>query len=257
MKKIISWVIRSIPRKYLQLISPLALKILSLFYFGNKVQCPVCNSKFSRFVPYGRGESARENALCPHCQALERHRLIWLYLKEKTNFFEAELKVLHIAPESCFIHRFENMKNLDYITADIESPLAKIKMDIHEIPFQENTFDVAFCNHVMEHVENDIKAMSEIHRVLKPQGWAIIQVPFMKEGLTTTYEDASILTEAERFKAFGQEDHLRMYGTDYGRRLEKGGFDVQEDDFVKQITHEKVLRYALPQNEIIYVCKKS
>jgi SAM-dependent methyltransferase len=257
MKKIISWVIRSIPRKYLQLISPLALKILSLFYFGNKVQCPVCNSKFSRFVPYGRGESARENALCPHCQALERHRLIWLYLKEKTNFFEAELKVLHIAPESCFIHRFENMKNLDYITADIESPLAKIKMDIHEIPFQEDTFDVAFCNHVMEHVENDIKAMSEIHRVLKPQGWAIIQVPFMKEGLATTYEDASILTEAERFKAFGQEDHLRMYGTDYGRRLEKGGFDVQEDDFVKQITPEKVLRYALPQNEIIYVCKKS
>src|SRR6185437_11193906 len=174
MKRIISLVIRKIPKKYLQLISPIALKIISVFYIGNKVECPVCNSKYKKFLPYGRIKP-RENALCPSCLALERHRLMWLYLKEKTNFFTANLKVLHIAPEHCFINRFEHMKNLDYITADIESPLAKVKMDVHKIPFNDNTFDVVFCNHVMEHVEDDIKAMSEMRRVLKPGGWSIIQ----------------------------------------------------------------------------------
>lgn len=256
MKKIISWVIQKIPRKYLQLISPLALKLLGLFFKGNQVECPVCGSKFRKFVPYGRGSSARENALCPHCQALERHRLIWLYLQEKTNFFKEPLKMLHIAPESCFIHRFEKLPNLDYVTADIESPLAKIKMDIHEIPFEENTFDVVMCNHVLEHVEDDIKAASEMHRVLKPGGWAILQVPFMKEGLEVTYEDASITSPTERLAAFGQEDHVRMYGSDYGQRLAKGGFQVTEDDFAKKLPSEKLQKFALPKEEVIYFCSK-
>src|SRR5690606_37351978 len=115
-------------------------------------------------------------------------RLMWLYLKEKTNFFTDRLKVLHIAPEHCFIDRFEKMKNLDYITADIESPLAKVKMDIHDIPFEENTFDVVFCNHVMEHVDSDLRAMQEIYRVMKPGGWAIIQSP-IDLSLEKTFED--------------------------------------------------------------------
>jgi SAM-dependent methyltransferase len=257
MKKIISFVIRKIPRKYLQLISPLALKILGLFYRGNKVECPVCNSHFRAFVPYGRGESARNNALCPNCQALERHRLIWVYLQQKTDFFQKPQKVLHIAPESCFIHRFEKLKNLDYITADIESPLAKVKMDIHQIPFADNTFEVAFCNHVMEHVADDIKAMSEIRRVLKPGGWAIIQVPFFNNDLEITLEDKSIISPEERFKAYGQEDHVRMYGRDYGRRLEKAGFQVKEDDFVMQLDKKIVEKFALPAQEIIYLAQKS
>jgi len=100
---------------------------------------------------------------------------MWLYLQQKTNFFTANLKVLHVAPELCFIKRFEAMPNLDYITADIESPLAKVKMDLHDIPFEQGTFDVAFCNHVMEHVTDDIQCMKELYRVLKPGGWAIIQ----------------------------------------------------------------------------------
>ncbi len=256
MKKIISWVIRSIPRKYLQIISPIALKILGFFYRGKGVQCTVCSHEYKQFLPYGRGNSARNNALCPSCQALERHRLIWLYLQEKTDFFQSPKKVLHIAPESCFIHRFEKMKNLDYITADIESPLAKIKMDIHEIPFQNNTFDVAFCNHVMEHVADDIKAMSEIYRVLKPNGWAIIQIPFFDLNLKTTLEDKSIITPKERFEKYGQEDHVRMYGQDYGRRLEKAGFQVNEDEFVNTLSTEKIKKFALPKGEIIYFCKK-
>jgi SAM-dependent methyltransferase len=253
MKRIISLVIRKIPRKYLQIISPLALKILAVFYSGREVECSVCNKTYRKFLPYGR--VSRPNALCPSCLALERHRLMWLYLKEKTNFLSANLKVLHIAPEHCFIKRFEAMANLDYITADIESPLAKVKMDVHKIPFSENTFDVAFCNHVMEHVEDDIKAMSEIRRVLKPGGWAIIQSP-MDPSRKITFEDPSLITPQQREAAHGQDDHVRTYGDDYPQRLRKAGFMVKEDRYVMELDKEKVKKYALPVEEIIYLCTK-
>jgi len=227
---------------------------LSVFYVGNKVECTVCRKTYRKFLPYGRIK-ARPNALCPGCMSLERHRLMTLFLREKTNFYTASLKVLHIAPEHCFIDRFESMKNLDYITADLESPLAKVKMDVHKIPFESNTFDVAFCNHVMEHVDDDILAMSEIHRVLKPGGWAIIQSP-IDTSLETTYEDKSITNPLEREKAFGQNDHMRMFGLDYKDRLAKGGFNVTVDQFNKELSEEKIVRFALPRNEEIFFCKK-
>lgn len=254
MKDIISWVLRHVPRKYLQLVSHFGVKVLSIFYRGKGVECSVCGSEFRKFLPYGR--SGRDNALCPNCLALERHRLMYLYLQRKTNFFRDNLKLLHVAPEYCFIDRFEKMTNLDYITADIESPLAKVKMDIHQIPFEANTFDVAFCNHVMEHVDDDIKAMSELHRVLKPGGWAIIQSP-QDWSRATTYEDPTITDPREREKHFWQDDHLRLFGRDYGQRLEKGGFSVKEDRFVmNELTPEEVKRFALPANEVIYFCQK-
>src|SRR5690606_16772868 len=159
---------------------------------------------------------------------------MWLYLKDKTNFFWDKLKVLHIAPEHCFIHRFEKLTNLDYITADIESPLAKVKMDVHQIPFDANTFDVAFCNHVMEHVDDDIKAMSEIYRVLKPGGWAIIQSP-INTSRQVTFSDPNAITPQQREKVYGQNDHVRDYGKDYKQRLEQGGFNVIEDTFVMEL----------------------
>ena len=255
MKKIISWVLRHVPRKYLQLVSHVGMKVLAVFYRGKNVECNVCGSTFREFLPYGRNPG-RDNALCPNCLSLERHRLMDLYLRRKTNFFKENLKVLHVAPEYCFIDRFEKMKNLDYITADIESPLAKVKMDIHAIPFAENTFDVAFCNHVMEHVDDDIKAMSELHRVLKLGGWAIIQSP-QDWNLATTFEDANITDPLAREKHFWQDDHLRLFGRDYGQRLQKGGFEVIEDRFVMdELTPEDVKRHALPSNEVIYFCKK-
>ena len=253
-KKIISLVLRYVPRPLLQRVSHFVLKIWSFFLKGNNVECTVCGSHFSKFLPYGR-LNVRENALCPNCLALERHRLMYLYLKEKTNFFTANLKVLHVAPEYCFIDRFEAMKNLDYITADIESPLAKVKMDIHQIPFEANTFDVAFCNHVLEHVDDYVKATSELHRVLKPGGWAIIQSP-QDWSRAHTYEDHSITDPREREKHFLQNDHLRIFGQDYGRELEKGGFKVVEDKFVMEMPPELVKKYALPREEIVYFCQK-
>ena len=256
MKAIISLVLRYIPRPYLQLIGHWVARFLSIFYLGNKVECPVCNSHYRQFLPYGRNTSARDNALCPHCLSLERHRLMGLYLKRKTNFFSAELKVLHVAPEYCFIDRFEHMKNLEYITADIESPLAKVKMDIHDIPFPDNTFDVAFCNHVMEHVDDYVRAMSELYRVLKPGGWALIQSP-QDLKYETTYEDATITDPREREIHFLQNDHLRLFGRNYGRELEKGGFTVKEDRFVMdELTPAEVKRYSLPSQEIVYFCQK-
>lgn len=255
MRFLISFFLRKIPRKYLQLFSHVALRVLSVFYIGNKVKCPVCESTFRKFLPYGR--KSRSNALCPKCLALERHRLIWLYLKNKTDFFTAKRKMLHIAPELCYIDRFEALENLEYITADLESPLAKVKMDIHDIPFEENSFDVIFCNHVLEHVADDLKALSEMKRVLKPGGWAILQVPFFHPLPKTTLEDPSITDPGEREKVFGQDDHVRLYGEDYADRLRSSGLEIVEEDFINEIGTDDVKRFALPSNEIIYKAVKS
>ncbi len=160
--------------------------------------------------------------------------------------------MLHVAPELCFMDRFEALKNLDYITADIESPLAKVKMDIHEIPFEDNSIDIIFCNHVLEHVDDDKKALGEIKRVLKPGGWAILQVPFFYPLPQTTYEDKNIIDPKEREKAFGQDDHVRMYGEDYGARLGESGLKVIEENIIEELSGEEKDRFALPEKEIIY-----
>lgn len=226
---------------------------MSFLYRGDKYECPTCHTKYKKLLPYGR-ISPRVNALCPNCLTLERHRLLWLYLRERTDFFTAKLKVLHVAPEYPFIPHFKKLKNLDYITGDLESPLAMVKMDVHDIPFEENTFDVVICNHVLEHVTDDYKVMKEFLRVLKPNGWAILQCP-IDYSLKETYEDASITDPLEREKHFGQDDHVRMYGPDYGKRLEKGGFDVIEDKFAEELG-ELADRYCIQKEEIIYFCRK-
>lgn len=256
LKSVISWVLRYIPRPFLQRVGHFVARFLGLFYSGNRVECPVCNHTYEKFLPYGRAVSARENALCPGCLSLERHRLMWLFLQRKTDFFKAPLKVLHVAPEYCFINRFEALDHLDYVTADLESPLAKVKMDIHQIPFPEGTFDVVFCNHVMEHVEDHVKALSELHRVLKTDGWGIIQSP-QDLSRAETYEDKSITDPKDREKHFLQSDHYRIFGRNYGEELKKGGFIVSEDRFVmEELTSEEVQRYALPSQEIVYFCRK-
>lgn len=224
------------------------------FYMGKKVQCTVCESRFRKFLPYGRLKASRDQALCPNCLALERHRLIWFYLKNDSNFFTAPIKMLHVAPEYCFIKRFEAQSNIDYITGDLESPLAKVKMDVHDIPFDDQTFDVVFCNHVLEHVESDIKVMQEIRRVMKPGGWAILQSP-MDFNLETTDEDLTITDPKEREKRFGQDDHVRMYGRDYDKRLEMGGFEVELYDVTEKYPAGEIERYKFMKGEMLYVAK--
>jgi SAM-dependent methyltransferase len=251
MKKMISILIRFVPRKYLQLFSGVGLKFVQIFYAGNKVECPVCEHHYRSFLPYGR-INPRANALCPNCLSLERHRLIWLYLKEKTNFFSARLNILHIAPEHCFMKRFEKQHGDNYITGDIESPLAKVKMDIHAIPFGENHFDAVLCNHVLEHVADDIKAMREIRRVLKPGGWAIMQVPFFSPVPENTIDDSSITDSRAREEAFGQDDHVRLFGKDYAQRIERSGLTAVADLFAMKLPDELAKRYAIVKSEILY-----
>jgi len=251
MKKIISWLIRYVPRKYLQRVGGLGLKAASMFYAGNEVTCPVCNKSYKKFLPYGR-INPRPNALCPNCLSLERHRLIWLYLQEKTNFFQKELHILHIAPEACFIKRFEKIHEERYITADIESPLAKVKMDIHAIPFAEHSFDVVPCNHVLEHVQDDIKAMGEICRVLKSGGFAILQVPFFSPVSQHTVEDPTITDKREREKLFGQDDHVRKYGRDYAARIERSGLVAIQEEFVNTLSDETRKKFGLVKGETIF-----
>lgn len=206
-------------------------------------------------MPYGR-INPRPNALCPNCLSLERHRLIWMYLQEQTDFFKAQLQVLHVAPEVCFMKRFEQQHGDRYITTDIESPLAKVKADIHQLPFADNTFDAVLCNHVLEHVADDIKAMQELRRVLKPGGWAILQVPFFSPVPETTFEDNSIIDKREREKIFGQDDHVRKYGHDYPTRINASGLVAEENRFAQNLPREIALRASIMENEILYIGRK-
>lgn len=254
MKYIISFFSRYIPRHYQQRIAHILLIILSPIFYGKKYKDPIDNKTYRKLLPYGQ-LNRRTNVLAPLSMSLERHRLIWLYLKNETEFFTKKIKFLHVAPEYCYLRKFKKLKNLDYITGDLISPWATIKMDVCEMPFADNEFDVAMCNHVFEHVENDKKAMSEFFRVLKPEGWAIFQVP-IDYSREETFEDPSITDPKERERLFWQHDHLRLYGQDYGKRLEQAGFFVDKNDYTNEIGEKLATQYALDKNEILYICHK-
>ncbi|MDD4033612.1 MAG: methyltransferase domain-containing protein [Bacteroidales bacterium] len=254
MKTLIRFLLQNIPRKYLQRVAIAGSRLMVPFLKGHQIECPVCGKHFRKLLPYGYVIS-RKNALCPHCLSLERHRLIWLFLKRETPFFTQPCQVLHLAPEYCFMKYFSAVQGEGYITADLESPWAKVKMNVEEIPFPENHFDVILCNHLLEHVEDDRKALRELFRVLKPGGWALLQSP-VDANREKTYEDRAITSPEEREKHFGQKDHLRAYGKDYTDRLREAGFTVNPLDYVAILGEDLQKRYALPQNELIYYAEK-
>ena len=226
------------------------MRLMATIYRGNKVACPVCGGHFRKFLPYGYRMS-RENALCPRCFSLERHRLLWIFLQQNTDFFKRRQKVLHIAPEQCFHKRFRAFKHLDYITADLESPLADVKLDVQHMPFSNKEFDVVICNHVLEHVPDDRLAIREIFRVLKPGGYAILQVPVVF-SMETTYEDPSITDPAERLKHFKQRDHYRIYGSDFLNRIMEAGFEIREGNFLNRLKPHEKIKFCLPEKEFMY-----
>ncbi|MFN8340521.1 MAG: methyltransferase domain-containing protein [Cyclobacteriaceae bacterium] len=254
MKYLIAFIVRFVPRKYLQRVSGLGLRLLGIFYAGNAVTCPICQHHYRRFLPYGR-INPRPNALCPSCQSLERHRLIWVYLQQETSFFASKQSVLHVAPEACFMAAFEKQHGDQYITADIESPLAKVKMDIHQMPFTDGQFDVVLCNHVLEHVTDDIQAMKEIARVLRPGGYAILQVPFFSPVPEVTHEDPTIVDPRERERVFGQDDHVRLYGRDYPARIQRAGLKPEPSQIASTFAGGN--RYGLSLGEVLYIARKS
>ncbi|MEO0572117.1 MAG: methyltransferase domain-containing protein [Bacteroidota bacterium] len=254
MSNIFKFFLNLLPRPWLISISYFIRPIIALFLKGKAYVDPIDGKGFRKFLPYGY-ENPRENVLSPSTLSLERHRLLWLFLKRYTNFFKDQLKVLHFAPEQAFYNRFRGQANLEYITTDLNSPLADVKADICNLPFEDCSFDVILCNHVLEHIPNDQKAMAELYRVLKKGGWGVFQIP-QDLNRENTFEDDSITDKKERANIFGQYDHVRIYGRDYFDRLRNIGFQVEEIDITGQLTPGEIEKYRLAKGEIIpYVLK--
>ncbi len=207
--------------------------VTSVFYNGDNRFCPVCEKKSKRFAEHGF--PARKDGKCLRCGALDRHRLTWLFFKRQTDLFdEKPKKMLDVAPVPYYEKKLRRRLNEGYVTADIQNPQAMVKMDITDIQYPNDHFDVVYCSHVLEHVLDDRQAMREFQRVLKPEGWAVFLVPVFVEK---TYEDPSITDPEERLEHFGQKDHVRVYGPDFADRLEKAGFEVkviQPSDFLSE-----------------------
>lgn len=256
MKKLYKFLLNKLPRPLLIRLSYPFKMVAPLLFRGNNVECPVCERSFSKFLSYGSAVAHRENVLCPYDLTLERHRLMWLYLRSETNFFTAKkLDVLHIAPEQCFHKRFKQQKNLQYLTADLVSPIADMHFDLHSIPLEDNRFDIIFCNHVLEHVDDAAQCLRELNRVMKPGGWGIMQVP-QDFSRAKTFEDPTIKTPEEREKYYWQKDHVRLFGRDYPQWLEDAGFSVYE--FHKESKFDKIQieRYRLLKEEVLYIVHK-
>lgn len=254
MKKLVKLILNYFPRTILTRLSFIVKPIIRIYLRGNKFTDPIDGSSFRKFLPYGYN-NVRENALSPSTFSLERHRLLWLYLKNETFFFTKNLKVLHFAPEAAYYKKFKKLQNITYHTTDINSPLATIKADICDLPIKDDTYDFILCNHVLEHIIDDRKAMKELYRVLKKGGVGIFQVP-LETTREKTYEDFSIVKPNERNKAFGQYDHVRVYGMDFFDRLCEVGFKVEKCNYAVKLKKEEIIKYSLPKNEIIPVCVK-
>lgn len=223
-------------------------------YRGSERECPVCSASCRKFLVYGY--IPRQDAKCPRCGALEWHRLVWLYFARMTDLFDGrKKKVLHVAPERCFESRLQEALGDNYLTTDLLDPNVMERMDITDIQYPDETFDVIYCSHVLEHVPDDRKAMREFRRVLKKTGWAILLVPITVDK---TVEDPSITDPAERLRLFGQEDHVRRYGPDYLSRLREAGLDVKVRLPADVASPDEVLRMGLtPPSGEIYYCRRA
>ena len=243
-----------VPKRYRPTVRQACYWLRSLLYVGSRVTCPCCGGRFRKFLPYG--VKPRANAQCPRCGSKARQRLVWLYLKERTQLFSDHLRVLHFAPEYVFRKQLASCPNLFYVTTDLGSLMAMMKADITRIPFADATFDVVLCSHVLEHVLDDRRAMREVYRVLRPGGWAILQVPIDLQR-AKTFEDARIVSPEDRKRWFLQKDHVRIYGRDYTDRLKAAGFDVRVEFYTKNLPRDLRERYGLRRKRPIYLCTKA
>jgi SAM-dependent methyltransferase len=255
MQKLFKILLNAIPRPILIKLSYVVRPFVAFFLRGTKYTDPIDGNSFKKFLPYGY-VNVRENVLSPSTLSLERHRLFWLYLTHETTFFSEQKKLLHFAPEQAFLKRFKKLKNIKYTTTDLNSPIADVKADICKLPFEDNSFDYIFCNHVLEHIPDDTKAMQELYRVLAPGGMAILQVP-LENNREVTFEDDSIIDSKERAKVFGQYDHVRIYGMDYFDKLRSIGFVVDAVNYTTTLSEEKINEYRLAKGELLPVCRKS
>ena len=248
------YILKFLPRKFLIKYSFLITPILRIIFRGKKYTDPIDDSNYSKFLSYGY-KTVRKNALCPGTLSLERHRLLWLYLDRETNFLSSNLKVLHVAPEQVFYKKFKKLKNWEYFTFDLNSPIADIIGDLISTNFKDEYFDLIICNHVLEHIEDDKSALDEMYRILKYNGISILQVPINVKR-ENTFEDLSIKSKIQREKYFGQYDHVREYGLDFKDRVEQAGFKVEMINYSKKISQDLVIKYGLMKDDLIPIGKK-
>jgi len=228
--------------------------ILRVIFFARNRYCPVCESWSRRFFSHGLAARSRKDIICPICLSHDRHRFAWTFIKSSTDLNEGSLKrLLHFAPEAEIERRFRSIPGVRYLSADLASPHAMGEIDITAIPWPEASFDAIYCSHVLEHVPEDRRAMSEIFRVLSPGGWALIQVPISNKD---TLEDPSVTDPAERERLFWQSDHVRLYGLDIKDRLAAVGFEPEVIFAQQLVGPEDCERMRLPAVEPLFFCKK-
>jgi SAM-dependent methyltransferase len=217
------------------------------------VSCPICGWTGRQFEPVGR--IPRPNARCRRCNSFERHRAMFLYLRDETPIFTEPMRVLHFAPEPSLATVFERHANVDYVTTDLSRRDVSIRMDMTDLLFRDDVFDCVIASHVLEHVPDDDAAMREVGRVTKPSGFALLMVPIMGTPGGRTFEDPSIVDPEERERAFGQRDHVRKYGRDFPDRAKAAGFEVSAIRYPEQLGKAATRRYALTPNEQLFICR--
>ncbi len=244
-----------IPEKVRLDLHYLFFKFKAIFYKGNNVYCNCCNKNFDHFLPYGNKE--RNNAVCPYCHSLERTRLLMYFLNNETSVFSTPNKLLHFAPERAIETNLKKLKNLNYITADINPAFADYEVDIQDIPFHDNKFDIIICSHVLGHIPNEAKAIDEIFRVLKPGGFALI-LTLIDFNRAKTFESAEVNSNEKRLEQYGEPDLLRLHGNDFAERLNRKNIDIETVKYFKNFSIEERQRYQLGtgERELIFKCIK-
>lgn len=250
---------RALPAKFFKQARSIKGRINGYLNQGNTFQCPICGGQFIRFLEAGDRGQKRAQARCPSCDSLERHRLLWLFLNNESDIICNPLKLLHFAPERCLEERFQNMKNVEYVTADLDPRIVMEQVDITNIPFKSESFDMVICSYVLEHVDDDLTAMKELRRITRPSGTVIVMVP--TAGKITLDGCFSESREIRR-ERYGQPDHVRLYGANIVDRLVAAGFKVHARRYAEELPYSDVERYRLvmdesrfDRHETIFVCK--
>lgn len=229
-------------------------KVRALFFYGEKYSCNCCQKKFRKFLE--KGNIPRLNAECPYCGSLERNRLLLFYLQRETRIFSEKLKVLHFSPERC-IYNILKKYDLEYTDGDINPAMAANIIDITNIQFQDNYFDLIICSHVLGHVPDEEKAISELFRVVKKDG-IVLLMTLIDPDNEKTFENILIKTPEERLVKYGEPDLCRLHGMDFSARIQKQGFQVSVIDYRKNFDAQSLIGFSLGdgKREMIFKCWK-
>lgn len=223
---------------------------------GDRVQCPCCGSSFAAFMQKDTWDDGTPRMMCPVCGSRERHRWSVLYAERATTLFNQPQNLLHFSPQEGVARRLRRIEHLHYVGSNIAADRnAHLRMDITRIAFPDNSFDTIFCSHVLEHVPDDAAALCELYRVLKPGGWALLNIPY-SDKLATTFEDWRVTTPEERKRVFGQHDHVRNIGRDYVDRMRAAGFQIEMRKAREGFTEAELQRHAIIPQETMFIARK-